>query len=70
MKKKYIKPLVAMLPIESSTLMAGSGPETGTSGNKGETEYNGNQGSTRLAKGNNLFDDSEEDDDPLSNNLW
>lgn len=71
MKKKYIKPQVTMLPLESSTLLAGSGgQETGTAGNKGETTYNGNEGTTRLAKGNNLFDDSEEGDDPWSNNLW
>lgn len=72
MKKRYIKPHVNLLPVESFTLMAGSGPgnETGSASNNGTT-YNGNEGTTRLAKGNNLFEDSEEeDDDPWNNNLW
>lgn len=57
--------------MDSSMLLAGSGgQETGTAGNKGETTYKGNEGTTRLSKGSNLFEDSEEDDDPWSNDLW
>lgn len=71
MKKKYIRPQATVITMDSSMLLAGSGgQETGTAGNKGETTYNGNDGTIRLAKGNNLFEDSEEDDDPWSNNLW
>ena len=71
MKKKYIRTQATVITMDSSMLLAGSGgQETGTAGNKGETTYNGNDGTIRLAKCNNLFEDSEEDDDSWSNNLW